>query len=413
MNMDYGTGRISEIISALKNHYKVTSIGQLPPKKKLDSLCEASQLTSKQLDELIVNNSAVLRTIKGHAFEVVFDHLLSINGYIVKEVGGDKSVDRIVNGRTLQLKTPTLSGTSGEFVQYKTHKTHGAKSERESMSYYHSKKKFSDFLVGLISYNPLKIIFLRRKELPTHIKNSSYIKSPFKVRWVSHRGVNNFQRIGIKKIDISSDYLKTKGANELLPKTSAKLNLPSNVILDTILCYANFRIWDMNMRGFAREVAVISFLKNHNIKLYNPSVSRKARSDKADLALKKSKSHRYSLIQIKGVTLNQCRFSGRNSTVAIETQLTRGRANDHPTQSRLYLCNDFDYLVFVLDPGVSSKFMREINIKGKMEWQFYAIPVKALSKHHKFSRRLKSMQIFRYLDIQEYRINKKWLKLWS
>ena len=88
--MDYGAGRIHEIICAIKDNYKVASVSSLSTKVRLNCLCESLRLSTRQFDNLIANNSAVLRTIKGHVFELVFDHLLTANGYESAEVGGDK-----------------------------------------------------------------------------------------------------------------------------------------------------------------------------------------------------------------------------------------------------------------------------------------------------------------------------------
>lgn len=216
----FGTGNISEIINALKKQYEVDSVKQLTERQKLDCLCYVLQFTDTQFDQLIALNSPVYRTVKGHVFEAIFDHLMYSCGQEVIEVGGDTGVDRIVNGQKLQLKTPTLAGTTSTQVQYKTHKTHGAKSELESFDYYYRKEKFADFLVGLISYSPLRIIFLSRDELPTHPESPEHIISPFTVGWTKHQGLNAFKLIGIDNIDLCSDHLRPDPEKELLPLCS-------------------------------------------------------------------------------------------------------------------------------------------------------------------------------------------------
>lgn len=85
-----------------------------------------------------------MRTVKGHVFETYFDDLIESCGQESEGIGGDSGIDRIVNGITLQLKTPTAAGTKGPYVQYKTHKTHGAKSEQGSYDYYHTVDEFAD-----------------------------------------------------------------------------------------------------------------------------------------------------------------------------------------------------------------------------------------------------------------------------
>lgn len=408
-----GTGRITEIISALKAEYAVESVTELSPAQKLDKLCEVLQLTRSQFDEMLVANSAALRPLGGQAFEVVFDHVLRLAGYEVKVIGGDSDIDRIVNGIKLQLKTPYKAGSRANSVQYKTHKTHGAKSELESMEYYRSVSDFPDFLVGLISYNPFRVIFLSKDNLPRHSNDQSRILSPFAVIWDEHRGLNAFHEIGVEvqNMDVQSLVFSSE-ANELLPKVSKSIGLTTNVILDTILTETNFRIWDMNIRGFAREAAIKVYLDQSGIKHENPSAVRKARADKADLALqRKDNSYRFS--QIKGVTLSACSFSGRDSIVGIETQLSRGRVNNHPTQSRLYRTTDFDILLVALDPALVQRYHSELGENTELQWEYYAIPTIALATHPKFTTRLKSIQSLRYADIQAYRIDDAWLSQWK
>lgn len=407
MNKDLlGTGRIYEIIDALLKSHNVISTRHLDEKIKLDALLTALQLSASELDSVIADNSPVYRTIKGHAFEVVFEHLVLSAGYTVVDVGGDQAIDLTVNDHDLQLKTPTLAGTKGVYVQYKTHKTHGAKSERESMDYYHHVDEFADFLVGLISYEPLKIIFLSKDELPTHPKDQTRIRSPFTVVWADHPGLNAFSRIGVEGLDLSySDHVPTDLSKELLPKSSRRLNLKTDIILDTIIFDTNFRIWDMSIRGFSREVVISNFLRSIGKRVFNPvQVRNDGRGDKSDFAMK-SKDGSYKYFQVKGVSTNNCKFTGKDSIVATETQLTRGRVNDHPTQSRLYLETDFDYLILNLDPPYVNLYEKERGNDVKLQWKQYCIPTSELDSHHKYGHRIKSLQTFRYDDLDKYLVS--------
>ncbi len=404
-----GTGRISEIIAALLNHHKVSSTRELSPEIKLKTLLFILQLSASEFDSLIADNSPVFRTIKGHTFEVVFEYLVSSAGYSVIDVGGDKVVDLIVNGHKLQLKTPTLSGTKGFIVQFKTHKTHGAKSEEESMDYYHNVDDFADFLVGLISYNPLRILFLNKSEFPRHPLDNNKILSPFSLNWENHIGVNNFNRIGVTDIDLDQRLFVVENSKvELLPQSSLRLNLKTNIILDTILADSNFRIWDMAIRGFSREIAVSKFLNENNIVTYYPPSVRKIdkRGDKSDFAIK-IKDGKYNFFQVKGVSTNNCKFFGDKLVVATETQLTRGRVNDHPTQSRLYLNSDFDFLVLCLDPPFVNLYELALGNAPKFEWKFYVIPTLFLKKHKKYTHRINSIQKFEYQELEKFNLEKE------
>lgn len=410
--VDYGTGRIKDIIDGLKAEHPGVPVRDIPAANKLHALCESLLLTSTQLDNLIVDNSPVMRTVKGHAFEAFFDQLMDDNQVGVTEVGGDDAVDRVVNTYKLQLKTPTLAGTKGKDVQYKTHKTHGAKSEKESVDYYHKKDHFADFLVGLVSYEPLKILVLRREELPNLTNSPDHILSPFTLTWDGHPALNDFSRIGIAG-QINHNNSLIAGDNELLPRCAKLLNLNSNVILNTILNEANFRIWDMAIRGFARETAFIAYLDRNDVASLSPSAVREDRADKSDHALKDMPTGAYYFLQMKGLSVNNCDLMALDPVVATETQLTRGRVNDHPTQSRLYLSSDFDFLIIGIDPPLSLIYQKSIGIAHpKLEWQFYAIPTRDLATHPQMPHRLKSLQKFKYKENQKYRIDGKWCERW-
>ena len=108
---------------------------------------------------------------------------------------------------------------------------------------------------------------------------------------------------------------------------------------------------------------------------------------------------------MKGVSTNNCSFQSNSLVVAIETQLTRGRVNDHPTQSRLYLKTDFDLLIIALDPALSLTYKKASGeTDSNLTWEFYAIPVEDLGTHHVYQTRLKSLQKFTYHDLQKYRL---------
>jgi hypothetical protein len=403
-------GRIADILSALCASNTTTDISSLSESIKLNALLTTLQLSIDSFDNLLANNSPVLRTVKGHAFETVFKRLLTSIGINAIDIGGDQNIDLIVNDITLQLKTPYSAGTKNDIVQFKTHKTHGAKSENESMEYYHVSEEFPDYLVGLISYEPFNIIFISREELPRHPKSSNHILSPFALNWVEHEGLNNFQRIGIASfIPDTSLFLPKEVQDELLPQTCKQLNLTTSVILDTILLKSNFRIWDMNIRGFARETAIHQLFNSHKISIYEPIEIGRERADKSDFALQE-KSGEYKFFQVKGASVNYCVFNGELSSVSVETQLTRGRVNDHPTQSRLYLKSDFDFLIICLDPPLSRLFDIETNNEKGLYWRFFCVPTTELSLHPVLSNRLKSVQTFRINEIGQYEIGSDFLE---
>lgn len=397
-----GLGRIQNIIHALKTYYNVESISELSVEVKLKALCLSIGLNIKQFDSMIANNSPVLRTVKGHAFEVTFERILTYNNIQVSDVGGDSDIDLQVFGHTLQLKTPNLGGSTNTDFEYKTHKTHGAKSERESMDYYHKVDNFADFFVGLISYSPFRVFILPKEKLPKHPLDNKYIISPFKLSlsgglFEEESYVNAFNLLGITLNDFSLSSIINSN-NELLPLTSSAIGIKTEIILDTILRECNFRIWDMSIRGFAREVALKSFFDNNGITYSDtPTKYREERGDKADLVIFSNNSQNI-FIQVKGISTNNCTFNQKESIIDTETQLTRGRVNDHPTQSRLYLVSDFEFLILAVEPTVT------YNIENNKEWVFFMIPTSILNKHSQMPHRLSSIQKFKWKDLESYRL---------
>ena len=399
--INYGTGRIGEIINGLENSLG-KKIQEISFELKIKGICSAMQITAEELDNVIAKNSPVLRPVKGHCFEKYFDEILDQNKVSCEIKGGDSSIDRIVNKKSLQLKTPTISGTKEHVVTYKTHNTHGAKSEQESMSYYNSEESFADYLVGLVSYQPERIIFLRKKDLPRHSKDKKCIQSPFSIIWKDHSDLNNFQNLGISKaIKFPEGDKKTP----LFKNTAIEIginhlgSLSDKLIVESIVSESNFRIWDMSIRGFLREQVFRQKASDSNVVVKKTENSAKNRTDKADFNILDQRiSKNLESVQIKGISTNNCKFSGQDSIIVTETQLTRGRVNNHPTQSRLYLRSDFKYLLLVLDPPIA----KICNQKESM-WEYYLIPASNLMPHSTYRNRLASHQKFTYKDIQKYK----------
>lgn len=402
------TGRIGEIIALCERYYNCTA-SELSTEQKLNALCFAQSISPKELDEVIASHSEVLRTVKGHTFEVVFDYLMSRNGIECVEVGGDGDIDRMVNGYSLQLKTPYVKGCSDGIVSYKTHKTHGAKSEQESMDYYHRVSDFADFLVGLISYDPLNIIIVPKEDLPRI--GSVHIQSPMYLNTNDSRYVNNFLQLGIAdRLTYShSDFVV--GSSEVLPLSSAAIDVKSEYILRAIFIRENFRIWDMNMRGFIREKKFESTLSSYGVHTFPVNITGKDRSDKCDIVLK-AKCGEYVRFQVKGLTWNGCKLKCGQAIIDCETQLSRGRVNDHPTQSRLYKVTDYEHLIIAIDPPYTNSLSLSVLGRPDYSWRFYAIPMSDLRKHPRYPNRVFSHQMIPYNILQKYLIEPDWFEQW-
>lgn len=401
-------GRIGEIIALCEEYYNCPA-SELSTDQKLNALCFAQKISPEELDEVISSHSEVLRTVKGHAFEVVFDYLMSRNGITCIEVGGDGDTDRIVNGYTLQLKTPYVNGCSDEIVSYKTHKTHGAKSEQESMDYYHRVSDFADFLVGLISYDPLNIIIVPKEDLPR--VGPAHIQSPMYLNANDFDYVNNFSQLGIRnRLSYSrSDFVV--GNPEALSLSSKAIDVKSEFILRAIFIRENFRLWDMNMRGFIREKKLESALSSYGVHTFPVNITGRERSDKCDIVLR-AQSGEYVRFQVKGLTWNGCRLNRGQTIVDCETQLSRGRVNDHPTQSRLYKVTDYEYLIVAIDPPYTNSLSLSAFGTPDYNWRFYAIPMADLRKHPTYPNRVFSHQKIPYDVLQRYLIEPDWFYQW-
>lgn len=401
-------GRISEIIALSEDYYNCPA-SALSTEQKLNALCFAQKISPEELDEVISSHSEVLRTVKGHAFEVIFDYLMSRNGIECIEVGGDGDIDRTINGYTLQLKTPYVNGCSDGVVSYKTHKTHGAKSQQESMDYYHRVSDFADFLVGLISYDPLNIIIIPKEALPKI--GSSHIQSPMYLDLSKSTYINNYSQLGIRdQLYYSlSDFVL--GNSEVLPLSSEAINVKSEYILRAIFIKENFRIWDMNMRGFIREKKLEGILSSHGVRSFSVNITGKERSDKCDIVLQ-AKSGEYVRFQVKGLTWNGCKLNRGQTVIDCETQLSRGRVNDHPTQSRLYKTTDYEYLIIAIDPPYTNSLSLSLWGTPDYNWRFYAIPMSDLRTHPQYPNRVFSHQMISYDVLQKYLIERNWFGQW-
>lgn len=402
---------IADISSCICRFFGVRKISGIKTEDKLDALCIAAGVSRQEMDEMIAYNPPAIRTIKGHAFEVIFSKILQINDIPHDEIGGDSDIDFSILGNTLQLKTPYVNGCTDQEMAYKTHKTHGAKSESESMGYYHLADDFADYLVGLIVYDPFQVFIIPRDDIPRHRADSKYLASPISINLKEKKYINNFQQLGISD-DIQFPRIVNLGRNELLPLTAEKIGVRSNYIIDAIYRPENFRIWDMNLRGFIRENHIKNLVRNKGLKMFDPSEITD-RPEKVDLVLYEKNNGKYVRFQIKGLTFGSSRLKGRDSEVMCETQLSRGRVNDHPTQSRLYLATDFDELLIAVDPAYTNTFSTECFGREDYNWSFYSIPVDKLQRHPRFQSRLKPNQYIRFDHLQDYRINNSWFDHYS
>lgn len=266
--------------------------------------------------------------------------------------------------------------------------------------------------MGLISYSPLRLIIVPKEELPRVSGHPEYIESPLFLNFADSSRVNDFAQLGLpSSLRFSDDILEPED-RECLPASSRLLNLKSDFILKAIFKKDNFRIWDMNIRGFLREHIFQNVLSRHRIVSYPVAAPGTGRADKRDLVLR-SKDGAFVKFQIKGLTWGSCRLDGSQTLIDCETQLSRGRVNDHPTQSRLYLATDFDFLIIALEPPYTQALTLAAWGEGDFGWQFYCLPMDRLQKHPSFPNRVFSHQRILFRDLKAYAIDESWFGTWE
>ena len=329
------------------------------------------KVTIDEFDEFLSNSPHILRSVRGHAFEVWFDRELRERGYEIEKVGGDDVVDRTYNGITLQLKTPYWNGTkNGVEVQYKMHKTHG--SERQPLCYY-KPDEFADFLVAM---HPSEGVYICPKNrIPTRgdispkLIHPEYISDPLPFAWESE-WLNRYDLIGIDINEPPTVSEHSEYESVLLPKTIARIGFTDYDIVHSILDEGNFRIWNQLIKGTVREFHFEKYASENNVEIFpsinDPSLNGRQRQ-KIDYLLTDN-----TKIQVKGLTLGMC----KNGKLGCETQCSHGRV---PT--RLYRTDDFDYLAIVVDPNsISDEIASEKNLNND-DYNFVILPIENLPVH--------------------------------
>jgi len=339
-------------------------------KNRYSTLLASIRVGVSEFDEFLSNSPHILRSLRGHAFEVWFDREMAGRGYLLDRVGGDTVVDRKFNTISLQLKTPWWNGTiENEVVQYKMHKTHG--SERKPLCYY-KKSEFADFLVALHPRNGVIICpkkkLKTRGEISSRLNYKEYIADPLPFEWDTE-WLNRYELLGMEVAEPPALADHTKEECSLLPKTILEIGFMDYDIVHAILDKSNFRIWNQLIRGSIREFHFGKFARRKGVKLFDPSRGELdgRERQKVDYLLQNGKR-----IQAKGLTTRMCgdRFLG------CETQCSHGRV---PT--RLYKTSDFDYLVIVIDPNVLPVQLKKIQDINTEEYNFLIIPMSRLPIH--------------------------------
>jgi hypothetical protein len=336
---------------------------------ELEARLDQVRVTLKELDEFLAAKPHIYRSLRGHCFEVWFDRIISSAGYKITKVGGDTVYDRKLNGKTLQLKTYYIKGSSEKenVVQYRMHKTHG--SERYPDPLY-LPKDFADFFIGLHPNG--HVIICPRNKMPTRgqvnpkLKFPQYIADSTPFLWDTG-WLDRYDLLGVEfKSKIPT--VSNDGSSKLFPKLVKVIGFSDYEIVKALLAPENFRMWQQLIVGSIREFHFERFAKKLRINLFPPTILNDTRvNNKVDYVLMNKKR-----IQVKGVTKSLC----RGDKIGCETF---GSHSHIPT--RLYRRSDFDILAVVVDPGIiPTATAKKLGIKSG-DYNFAFFKMKDLPLH--------------------------------
>jgi len=329
----------------------------------------------KLIDDLVVSDANILRPIKGHAFEIIFD-ILAKNYFDInpKSGIGDSDTDRTITNKegkkiTLQIKTCALN-TIQKNVRFaiSLHKTHGL--ERRPNNLYpmkwpcpicpHEGEAFPDFLI--IQHPRKGILVVPKKEIPESNTYPGHYADPAYFSWNS-KWLNRWDLLGFSKFKGKSLERRSVPRQKKLPKLAKIIHLTDEEIVAMWLRPENFRTIDMNLKGNLREPALEKYLKENNIKTKKPDVPYPKYDRKTLNGIK---------IQIKGPS--KAYSKKEENTLGVEVMGTHGKG-----AIRCYSEKDFDFLGFVIDPQYLNRNLG-LNL---LYYHFCFIPIEFLPLHYK------------------------------
>lgn len=359
--------------------------------QQLKALLLTIHISLEELDTFIAETPHIYRSIRGHAFEVWFDREMAERGIAVSKVGGDDVVDRVLNGHTLQLKTPFRNGTKeGVLVSYKMHKTHGA--EIKPFCFY-KKEEFADFFVGMHPSSGVIICpraaLKTRSDVNPRLDYGEYISDPLPFDWQTE-WLNRYDLLGIevKNPPLPSDHSSSEV--RLFPKLIEKIGFTDYDIVKSLLDEANFRTWFQLIVGTIREFHFEKFAQQNGLKLIPIEGFGGRGNQKLDYLTDSGIK-----IQVKGLTKGMA----RGGLLGCETQCSHGRI---PT--RLYKRSDFDYAVIVVDPNSIHPEVAAAKGIDHTKYNFCIVDIDNLPLHPRSSEwgqeYIKSSYLFNPADVE-------------
>lgn len=338
--------------------------------REFEERLKSIRMTTKEFDRFCSSRPHILRSIRGHAFEVWFDSLMARSGYTYEVVGGNDIIDRRVNGHSIQLKTPFWNGTIvNKVVQYKMHKTHGRERYPEAL---YKREEFAEFLVCM--HPDKEVIICPTERIPTRaevnprLKWGEYIADPVPFDW-NTEWLNRYELLGI---DYKRLVFKALGESRILPRIAEKIGYHDSEIIKAILDPKNFRVWQQLIVGSVREFHFLKFLTKNGVTVSKPDTLDFRSRVKVDYLYKQQGRGPPLRIQVKGLTKGLC----KGPVLGCETQCSHGRI---PT--RLYRRSDFEILVVVIDPStISPDDATKVGINAD-QYNFLFVKMSKLPRH--------------------------------
>jgi hypothetical protein len=333
---------------------------------------ELVRMTPTEFDTFCSKTPHILRSLRGHAFEVWFDDLMRLSGYECKKKGGDNVVDRVLNNHTLQLKTPYEIGTTnGEQVAYRMHKTHGAETYPDAL---YRQSEFADYLVGWHPDKTKGLVICPSKNLKTRaeinpkLKWGEYIADPVPFEW-NTPWLNRWDLLGVDKTRLVFPDVES---NKILPKTSRAVGFSDIEIIRAVVSRENFRVWQQLIVGSVREYHFLSYVEQNGVSMKEPTDLDTRGKEKVDYVYDGSGGR--VRIQVKGLTRGIC----RGNILGCETQGSHSRK---PT--RYYRRSDFEVLAIVIDPGmIPPATVKKLGVDGDA-YNFLFVRMTSLPLHEK------------------------------
>lgn len=329
------------------------------------------------IDEVVVSNQNILRPVKGHAFELLFDEIA--HKYLQCDIrpgpGGDTDIDRIlINNEgqriTLQLKTCATS-TIVENIKFgvSLHKTHGE--ERRPKNLYpiqwpcpycdHDGEAFPDFLIVLHPEDGVLIV--PKDKIPENTIYRGHYADPAVFDWDSE-WTNRWDLLGFPNFKGQSLECRSVPRQEKLPRIAEIVHLTDQEIAQMWLRPENFRTLEMNLKGNLREPAFAAWLKDSGVDSHVPTDIAYPKYDRVT-----SKGTR---IQIKGPSKGLCNTA--NGIIGVEVM-----GSHRQGAGRMYSESDFDYLGLVIDPC----YIPDKIPLDKSRYHYCLIPLRELPLHYK------------------------------